>query len=459
MDVPSEAVFPEDFLWGAATSSYQIEGAWNTHGKGESIWDRFANTPGKIEDGTNGNIACDHYVRWRDDIALLSSLGLASYRFSICWPRILPNGTGAVNQAGLDFYSRLVDELVEQGIAPNVTLYHWDLPQVLEDRGGWPDRMIVEAFVEYADIVSRCLGDRVKMWATINEPWVIAKLGYEWGVHAPGHRDRMLAVNAAHHLLLAHGKAVPVIHENSPDASVGIVLNLSPQVPATSSPADRNAARLADGDFNRWYLDALAGFGYPADVLSTYGGAFDGVKPGDMATIANSVDFLGINYYTRSIISAGSGVGDRGFAQVAEPQSEVTEMGWEVYPPGLYDVLVRTYNHYGFQHLYVCENGAAYADVVSDDGHVHDMKRVEYFHKHLLQAHRAISVGVPLKGYYAWSLMDNFEWAFGYSKRFGLVYVDFESQQRILKNSAHYYRDVISANSALDPEAVFVATD
>ena len=451
-DVSPAAAFPQGFLWGTATSSYQIEGAWDLHSKSESIWDRFANTPGKIEDGTSGAVACDHYIKWRDDIALLKTLGVSSYRFSISWPRILPAGTGAVNQAGLDFYSRLVDELLEHGIVPNVTLYHWDLPQILEDRGGWPDRFIVDAFVEYAGTVSQHIGDRVKMWATINEPWVVAKMGYEWGIHAPGHRDRLMAVKAAHHLLLAHGQAVPLIRENSPDAAVGIVLNLTPQVPATASPADKNAARFMDGDLNRWYLDALAGFGYPADVLSTCDDAFDGVKLGDMATIAEPIDFLGINYYSRSLISTGGGSTDHGFERVVDPQSEVTEMGWEVYPPGLFDVLMRAYNHYGFQRLYVTENGAAYADVVSADGQVHDPKRVAYFARHLLQAQRAISAGVPLEGYYAWSLMDNFEWAYGYSKRFGLVYVDYESQQRILKDSAYYYRDVIAANSVFDPD-------
>ncbi len=456
---PLRAEFPEGFLWGAATSSYQIEGAWDLHGKGESIWDRFVNTPGKIEDGSTGAVACDHYGHWRDDVALLSDMGLTSYRFSIAWPRILPAGTGTVNQAGLDFYSRLVDELLENGIAPNVTLYHWDLPQLLEDQGGWPDRMIVDAYVEYARVISRHLGDRVKMWATLNEPWVSATMGYEWGVHAPGRQDRTAAVYAAHHLLLAHGRAVPVIRENSPDASVGIVLNLVPQVPATQSAGDRNAARLADGLLNRWYLDALAGFGYPDDILSSYDGAFDGVQPGDMTAIAEPIDFLGVNYYSRSIVSTDSGSADHGFSLLNSAQPEVTEMGWEVYPSGLFDVLMRTYNHYGFQRLYICENGAAFADVVADDGHVHDEGRISYFYRHLLEAHRAIAAGIPLQGYYAWSLMDNFEWAYGYTKRFGLTYVDYGSQRRILKDSAYYYRDVVGANEVLPPQPVSAASE
>lgn len=447
-------VFPEGFFWGAATSSYQIEGAWDLHGKGESIWDRFSSTPGKIEDRSTGQVACDHYVRWRDDIDLLKTLGVSSYRFSISWPRILPAGTGEVNQNGLDFYSRLVDELLENNITPNVTLYHWDLPQVLEERGGWPERMIVDLFVEYADVVTRNLGDRVKIWATINEPWVVAKLGYEFGVHAPGYRDRLLAVKAAHHLLLAHGKAVPVIRGNSLDSDVGIVLNLIPYHPATSSPADKEAARLADGDINRWYLDALAGFGYPNDILSTYKGEFDAVEEGDMGVIAEPVDFLGINYYTRAIIGNDSSADGNSFSFVQPAESEITEMGWEVYPHGLFDVLMRAYNHYGFQRLFICENGAAFPDEVSADGRVHDARRVAYFHEHLQQVHRAISAGVPLEGYYAWSLMDNFEWAHGYTKRFGLVFVDYETQQRILKDSAYYYRQAIKANAVLEPGAV-----
>lgn len=447
----TDMIFPSNFLWGAATSSYQIEGAWDSHGKGESIWDRFANTPGKIFDGTSGADACDHYARWQDDIALLVSLGLESYRFSIAWPRILPEGTGAVNQAGLDFYSRLVDKLLEAGIVPHATLYHWDLPQVLQDRGGWPERMIVDAFVNYADIVSSHLGDRVKMWATINEPWVVAKLGHEWGVHAPGHTDRLLAVNAAHHTLVAHGKAVPVIRANSPDAAVGIVLNLIPQMPATMNPTDKEAARMVDGDINRWYLDALAGFGYPDDVRQTYAGRFNAVKAGDMETIAEPIDFLGINYYTRSVVSAASSSEHTEYENLAEPGSDITEMGWEVYPSGLYDVLMRVHFHYGFQHLYVTENGAAYVDTFAGDGRVHDQKRIDYYYEHLKQAHRAIAAGVPLDGYYAWSLLDNFEWSHGYTKRFGLIYVDYDTQKRTLKDSAYYYRDVVAKNAVLKP--------
>ena len=438
--------FPEDFLWGAATSSFQVEGSWDAHGKGESIWDRFARLPGKIADGSHGETACNHYVIWRDDIELMKKLGLQTYRFSISWPRILPDGRGRINQKGLDFYSELVDELLEAGIAPNATLYHWDLPQVLQDQGGWPTRDIVEAFVEYADIVSRRLGDRVRFWATINEPWVIAKLGYEWGIHAPGHKDRALAVNAAHHLLLAHGSSLPVIRRNSPGASVGIVLNLMHQTPATAHPDDLKATRQFDGDFNRWFLDPLAGFGYPADVLTTYDGFLDTVQPGDMEIIAEPIDFLGINYYTRAVIRADSDDPAPESESVPSPGAEFTEMGWEVYPQGLYDVLMRVHFHYGFPSLYITENGAAFVDIVSEDGRVHDERRVAYLYEHLKQARRAIQAGVALHGYYAWSLLDNFEWTFGYTKRFGLIYVDFDSQERILKDSAFFYQKVIEQN-------------
>ena len=442
--LPSSATFPEGFLWGAATSSYQIEGAWQADGKGESIWDRFTHTPGKIEDATTGDVANNHYEHWESDIALMSQLGLHSYRFSIAWPRILPDGRGRVNQAGLDFYSRLVDSLLEAGIAPNATLYHWDLPQALQDAGGWPERSTVDAFVEYADVVTRRLGDRVPMWATFNEPWVIAILGHELGVHAPGHHSQAEAVRAAHHLLLAHGQALPVIRANSPAADVGIVLNLVPQIPASSSAADIQAARLTDGTLNRWFLDPLAGFGYPNDVAAHYGAALDVVQPGDMETMAAPIDYLGVNYYMRGIVRSSD-------EPTSAPQTvftgdEKTDMDWEVYPQGLSDTLLRLHTHYHFPALYVTENGAAYKDQVAADGAVHDEERISYFRRYLLETARAIALGVPLRGYFAWSLMDNFEWSRGLSKRFGLVYVDFDTQARIMKDSAYWYGDVIASN-------------
>lgn len=440
----SSAVFPADFIWGAATSSYQIEGAWQEHGKGESIWDRFAHTPGNIEDSTTGDSACDHYHLWPQDIALMAEMGLKSYRFSIAWPRILPDGRGQVNQVGLDFYSRLVDALLEVGIKPNVTLYHWDLPQALQDAGGWPERSIVNAFAEYTDVVTRHLGDRVSFWSTMNEPWVIATLGYEWGLHAPGHKSEREAVRAAHHVLLAHGRALPIIRANAPSAQVGIVVNLGPQFPASDAPSDIRAARRADGLLNRWYLDALAGFGYPPDIAAMHGEAMDVVQPGDMAEIALPVDYLGVNYYSRSIIRGDDTPDSVQAAIVAN--DEQTEMGWEVYPQGIAETLLRLSTHYHFPALYVTENGAAAADTLSPDGCVHDAQRLSYYRRHLQAVAKAIALGAPVRGYYAWSLLDNFEWSFGLSKRFGLVYVDFESQERIWKDSALWYRQVIEAN-------------
>jgi beta-glucosidase len=371
-------------------------------------------------------------------------LGLQSYRFSISWPRILPDGRGLVNQAGLDFYSRLVDGLLEAGIAPNATLYHWDLPQALQDAGGWPERGIVDAFVEYADVVTRHLGDRVPMWATFNEPWVIAILGYEIGIHEPGHHSQADAVRAAHHLLLAHGRSLPIIRANSPAADVGIVLNLGPQVPASNSPADIKAARLSDGTLNRWFLDPLAGFGYPNDVAAHYGDALDVVQPGDMEAMAAPIDFLGVNYYMRGIVRAPDEPDNA--PQTVFVGDEKTDMDWEVYPQGLSDMLLRLHTAYRFPALYVTENGAAYKDQVAEDGAIHDEERISYYRRHLLEAARAIALGVPLRGYFAWSLMDNFEWAYGLSKRFGLVYVDFDTQARILKDSAYWYGDVIASN-------------
>ena len=442
--------FPPDFVWGAATASYQIEGAWEADGKGESIWDRFAHTPGKIANGDTGDVACDHYHRWAEDVALMKELGLKAYRFSISWPRVLPSGRGAVNPAGLDFYSRLVDALLEAGIAPMATLYHWDLPQALQDQGGWPARLCAEAFVEYADVVSRRLGDRVEHWATLNEPMVSARAGYLDGEHAPGHTDLDESLAASHHLLLGHGWALPVIRRNSPRASAGIVLDPIPTVAASPSAADRATAWRIDGVINRWYLDPLAARGYPADVVGHFGRAMDFVQAGDMQAIATPVDFLGINYYNRIIARSEEIAEEENAPRTVLREPEQTEMGWEVYPPGLYDILGRVHFDYNFPALYITENGAAYADQVGPDGQVDDPLRVAYYRQHLTQAARAIAAGVPLRGYFAWSLLDNFEWSRGYDKRFGLVYVDHATQQRILKSSAQWYARVIKANAVVD---------
>jgi beta-glucosidase len=424
--------FPQDFLWGAAASSYQIEGAWDEDGKGESIWDRFSHTVGKVELGHTGDIAVDHYHRWQEDIQLMESIGLHSYRFSISWPRVLPEGAGQVNETGLAFYDRLVDALLEAGITPFVTLYHWDLPQALQEKGGWPARETAAAFMEYSDHVSRCLGDRVKLWATLNEPFCSAMLGYGLGIHAPGHKSVREAALAAHHLLLAHGEALPIIRGNSP---------------GSDSSADEEAARLGDGGLNRWFLDPLSGRGYPQDVVTAHGVALDFVQPGDMEAISRPMDYLGINYYTRAIArSQQPGVKNK--PQTLFPGPLSTEMGWEVYPDGLYEILTRIHRDYSFPALYITENGAAFKDVVSPDGCVHDTSRIAYLESHIPSMHRALSDGVPLRGYFAWSLMDNFEWAHGYTKRFGLIWVDYSSQRRIMKDSAWWYKAFIQAQTS-----------
>ncbi|NJN54962.1 MAG: beta-glucosidase [Anaerolineae bacterium] len=441
--------FPHNFIWGAATSSYQIEGGWNEDGKSESIWDRFTHTPGKIEDKSTGDVACDHYHRWPQDVAMMRSLNLQAYRFSIAWPRILPDGVGRVNQKGLDFYGRLVDGLLETGITPFVTLYHWDLPQILQDKGGWPERFIVDAFVEYTDVLSRHLGDRVKNWITHNEPWVAAFLGYQIGEHAPGLHDRTAALQAAHHLLLSHGRAVPIIRANSPGAEVGMVLNTTHVYPASPSDADYQMGRWQDGWINRWFMDPLYGRHYPADMVAAFNiPELEFVQPGDMDTIAVQTDFLGINYYTRSV--PRNETAPHNLPRTIDPSiNEHTEMGWEVYPDGLYGVLTRLDSDYRVPKIYITENGASYSDGPDSNGRITDTRRLEYIRDHLLACHRAMQNGVPLAGYFGWSLMDNFEWAKGYLQRFGLVWVDYESQQRIPKDSALWYRDVIARRAII----------
>lgn len=439
--------FPSNFLWGAATCAYQIEGAWDEDGRGESIWDRFSHTPGNIIDGSNGDIACDHYHRWPEDIALMKSLGLRAYRFSIAWPRILPDGRGRVNQAGLDFYRRLVDGLLEAGITPFATLYHWDLPQALQDAGGWPARATAEAFVEYADVVSTALGDRVTNWITHNEPWCISFLSHMLGIHAPGLRDPYTALRAAHHVLLSHGWAVPVIRANSPGAEVGITLNLEWKDAASRSAADLDATRAADSLANRWFLDPLYGRQYPADGVADFADALpnglDFVEPGDMAAIAVPTDFLGLNYYTRAVNRAEV---DDNLPQVIFPDRPRTDIGWEVYPEGFYKLLNRLHFDYSVPKLYVTENGASYNIGPDAGGRVPDAPRLDYLRRHMAAAHHAIANGVPLAGYFVWSLMDNFEWAEGYTQRFGIVWVDYNTQERLPKDSALWYRQVIADN-------------
>jgi len=446
---------PEGFLWGVATSAFQIEGGAHEDGRGESIWDRFAATPGRIADGSNAVVACDHYHRWREDIELMRWLGVGAYRFSIAWPRILPRGRGRINPAGLDWYDALVDTLLEAGILPFVTLYHWDLPQELQDAGGWGVRETADAFVAYADAVSRRLGDRVRHWTTHNEPWCVAFQGHEVGAQAPGHRDPAESLRAAHHVLLSHGGAVEVLRRNSPGAEVGIVLILAPVSPATESAADRDAARQADGSLNRWYLDPLFRGRYPEDAIEdrvrlghAQGPALPFVRDGDLRTIATPIDFLGVNYYSRNVVRAAPSGAPT--VDPPAPERERTDMGWEVYPRGLYDTLVRVTRDYAPAKIYVTENGAAYTDAADAEGRIADQRRIDYLDAHIAQAGRAIADGVPLAGYFAWSLLDNFEWAHGYAKRFGLFEVDFETQRRRPRDSAHWYRQVVAPNSARD---------
>ena len=450
--------FPDDFTWGVATSSYQIEGGVDTHGRGPSIWDTFCRTPGKVVRGETGDVACDHVNRWREDIALMGELGVSAYRFSVAWPRVLPQGTGAVSTRGLDLYDALVDGLLAAGITPWLTLYHWDLPQDLQDRGGWPERATGDAFVAYADVVSRRLGDRVKHWITHNEPWVIATLGHLTGDHAPGLEDGAAMVRTAHHLLLSHGQAVPVIRANAPGARVGITLNLCPAVPASPSAPDAAAARVFDGTFNRWYLDPLAGRGYPEDIVAHWRdkgflgpAGMDFVRPGDLDTAAVETDFLGVNYYTRGIIRDTSAPARSQRPQAVHHTGERTDMGWEVHAPALTDLLVRLKEDYAPSSLVITENGAAYDDEPGADGLVHDDRRRSFYARHLAACAEAVAQGVPLHGYFAWSLLDNFEWAYGYDKRFGLVHVDYETQVRTVKQSGRWYREVM-ARGGLAPD-------
>jgi beta-glucosidase len=447
----ARAVFPKDFVWGSATSSYQIEGAVDEGGRGESIWDRFAKTGSHIEDGSSGAVACDHYHRWRDDVRLMQELGHRAYRFSVAWPRIFPNGRRPLSERGVDFYARLVDGLLEAGIAPYATLYHWDLPQAMQDEGGWASRATAEAFAEYADVVSRSLGDRVKHWITHNEPWCASMVSYEKGHHAPGLRDGRAALAASHHLLLSHGLAVETIRGNSAGSEVGITLNLSPVAPASGDAADAEACRHYDGYMNRWFLDPLFRGEYPADMVRDYvakeylpreGLTF--VRPHDLRTIAVPTDFLGINYYSRSIVRKGRVPIE---PVVVVPESPRTEMGWEVYPEGMFETLMRVHLEYHPRKIYVTENGASYSDGPDAKGRVDDARRVTFMRDHLRAAHRCIASGVPLHGYFAWSLLDNYEWQHGYTQRFGVVWVDFVTQKRISKDSALWYRSVIADNA------------
>ncbi len=446
----SKVQFPDGFLWGVATSAYQIEGAWDEDGRTPSIWDTFAKTPGKTKNGATGDVACDHYHRWADDVALMKDLNIQAYRFSVSWPRILPEGRGRVNQKGLDFYSRLVDGLLEAGITPLITLYHWELPQILQDQGGWPNRETASAFVELADVVSRALGDRISLWITHNEPWCASLLSHQVGVHAPGWTDWSAALRAAHTILLSHGQAVGCIRANVPNAMVGAAPNFEPAIPISSNPADYHAARIWEGYYFRWFMDALYGRHYPADMVAYYTeqshlpNGLDFVQQGDMETIAVPIDFLGINYYTRHVSRADNPF--EAHNHTLNPNAAYTAMDWEVHPDTFYRLLNRLHFEYDISNMMIMENGCSYLHEPNEQGEVNDQERIHYLAGHLNAVHRAIQNGVPITGYMQWSLMDNYEWAEGYTQRFGMVYVDYETQQRIPKASAYWYRDAIVAN-------------
>ena len=452
--------FPKGFLWGAATASYQIEGAVDEDGRGPSIWDTFSHTPGKVLHGDTGDIACDHYHRLEEDLDLMAEIGLKAYRFSVAWPRIQPDGSGPANRRGLDFYRRLVDGLRERSIEPMLTLYHWDLPQRLQDRGGWTSRETGERFAEYAGIVYGALSDSVSYWITLNEPWVAAWMGHGMGVHAPGLKDENAALSATHHLLLGHGLAMERMRAAGDGNRLGVTLNLHPALPGRDRDADREAAWRVDGQANRLYLDPIFRGAYPEDTFSHYqerGADLSFVRDGDLEKISAPVDFLGVNYYFRHTVrdapeeeAPGMPFATLNARPIVPHAAEKTEMGWPVDPEGLTEILVRIKDEYADLPLYVTENGRAVSDYVDPEGDVNDEERISYLDSHFRAAHDAMDRGADLRGYMVWSFLDNFEWAEGYSKRFGLVFVDYGTQKRIPKASARWYSKVIRRNGLED---------
>jgi beta-glucosidase len=457
---PSRITFPDGFGWGTATASYQIEGAVDIDGRSPSVWDTFSHTPGMITDGTNGDRADDHYHRWPEDVDLMSDLGLKFYRFSFAWPRLQPDGRGQLNQAGVDFYSRLTDRLLERGIIPWVTLYHWDLPQVLEDAGGWPVRDTALRFADYSAQVFDALSDKIDHWTTLNEPFCASLLSYAAGALAPGRNEPIAGIHAAHHLLLGHGLALQAMRDKATaNHQFGLTLNLSPVAPATESPADVDAARRIDALANRLFLDPVLVGTYPADLVEDLASlmSFDHVQDGDLELISQPIEALGVNYYMKHGVKAGKnhrfhgtpyvGAGDVDFVGAGLPQSA---RGWEINPDGLYELLTHLTRTYpAGPALWITENGIALKDVVDSDGIVHDPERIDYLDAHFRAAHRAIANGVDLRGYFVWSLMDNFEWSYGESSRFGLIHVDFETQVRTPKDSAGWFARVIADNGTL----------
>ncbi|MFD8262318.1 GH1 family beta-glucosidase [Streptomyces griseoluteus] len=446
------AAFPDNFRWGTATSAYQIEGAVTEDGRSPSIWDTFSHTPGKIDGDDNGDIACDHYHRWHDDLGLMRQLGVDMYRLSVAWPRVMPGGDGPLNPKGLAFYDELTDALLEAGITPSVTLYHWDLPQVLQDRGGWPERETAEHFAAYASAVAERLGDRVTHWATLNEPLCSAWIGHLEGKMAPGWTDLTAAVRASYHLLLGHGLATQAIRAAAPDAEIGIVTNLSTVYAATDRPEDVAAAHRQDGHVNRWWLDPVHGRGFPADMVEVYGVELP-EKPGDLETIAAPLDWLGLNYYMPAHVAddpAGPAPYTRSVRREGVPR---TGMDWEIDASGIETLLLRLTEEYGARKIYVTENGSSFPDRVGPDGTVDDPERRAYLESHLAACASATAKGAPLAGYFAWSLMDNFEWAYGYDKRFGLFHVDYATQARTIKASGRRYAEIIDTHRRLGRRA------
>ena len=440
--------FPEGFLWGSATAAYQIEGSPLADGAGLSIWDRFVTTPGVMLDGDTGEVACDHYRRMPQDVALMRELGMQAYRFSVSWSRVLPQGRGPVNAPGLDFYDRLVDTLLENGIEPLLTLYHWDLPAALDDRGGWLNPDIAGWFADYAEVMVRKLDGRVKKWVTLNEPWVVTDGGYLHGPLAPGHKSLFETPIASHNLLRAHGAAVRA-YRSIGKHEIGLVVNIEPKYPASESEADAAAVRRADAYMNRQYLDPVFLGRYPDEMAEIFGPAWVDWPAEDFELIGEKIDFLGINYYTRSVTRDDPTSWPVRTSGVKQTRATRTEVGWEVFPQGLTDTLVWVKERYGDIPLYITENGSAFFDPpTATNGRIQDPLRVDYLKSHLLAARAAITAGVDLRGYMAWSLLDNLEWALGYSKRFGIVHVDFETQIRTPKDSARLYSRVIETNGA-----------
>lgn len=429
------------FTWGVSTSSYQIEGAASEGGRGASIWDTFSRIPGAVANGDTGDVACDHYHRYEEDLDLMKWLGVDAYHFSIAWPRVLPNATGALNKVGLDFYDRLIDGALSRGIEPWPTLYHWDLPQAAQDRGGWNNRECAHWFAEYAHLMAERFGDRIKNWVTINEPFCSAWLGHLHGVMAPGIKDLQTAINASHHLLLGHGLAVQALREVSSSFKIGITLNFTPAITLGETAEDALAVKLADGFDNRWFADPVFKGSYPSDIVEAFGKEVP-IHSGDMNAISTPLDFLGLNYYFRQTVAYDPSVKPLPYRQVRTPNVERTGMDWEVHAETFTELLLRINNDYAPKEFFMTENGSAWDDHVID-GKVDDPNRISYLERHLDAMFKAKDLGVPINGYFAWSLMDNYEWAYGYAKRFGLIYVDYETQKRIPKSSAYYYRERI----------------